>query len=351
MNVGLFMDARTIGGIEKHVLSLVSYLQKFSGHKITLLLWQNYGDEHLIAAIESLPTEVKIEFLDSRYSRLVAAVHTNALHVIHTHGYKAGLLGRLVAKQFGIGCVSTHHNGDPGAGVVRLYTLADSLTSFLATNISVSKRIQRRLFWPSHYINNFVNDIRYVDSDTQNCIAFVGRLSNEKRVDRFIELARQLPKGEFEIYGDGSEKGSMLKQIQSEKIGNCVYKGFCPDVSGIWNRAQAIVICSDFEGLPLVALEAMAHGVPVFSLALGELPNVIDHGIEGFIAEDMSGLRSNLETWLAMDETKKECIKRAAFNKIRNNYSADASVKKVIGLYRKEIDKSRVKADRKITIV
>lgn len=63
----------------------------------------------------------------------------------------------------------------------------------------------------------------------------------------------------------------------------------------------------------MAALEAMARGIVVISLKVGRLPDVIQTGNNGFIADDVPALALNLQHWMAMEKSNKnESVKTHA---------------------------------------
>lgn len=99
----------------------------------------------------------------------------------------------------------------------------------------------------------------------ENLIIFVGRLSQEKRVDRILnvweKLEKILPDWKLEIVGDGIARAKLEGMAKS--VLRCRFVGFAkPDE--YYRRAKIILMASDFEGFGLVLVEAMsAHCVPV----------------------------------------------------------------------------------------
>jgi glycosyltransferase involved in cell wall biosynthesis len=53
----------------------------------------------------------------------------------------------------------------------------------------------------------------------------------------------------------------------------------------IWKTHHALVLMSRYEGTPLVLMEAMLAGRPVISTAVAGIPELIKHGLNGFLAE------------------------------------------------------------------
>jgi glycosyltransferase involved in cell wall biosynthesis len=71
---------------------------------------------------------------------------------------------------------------------------------------------------------------------------------------------------------------------------------FCNDLSPWWRAADVVVSVSESEATPAVVLEAMAHGVPVFGTRVGDLPDLIEPGVNGWLCEpsDLAALIAGL---------------------------------------------------------
>lgn len=323
----LFLDSRKQGGIETHVLTLARGMSRQPGYRVAVLLWRRYGDHPLVDALtkEGIPViDLKGSFFHL-YSRLKRA----PMAVLHTHGYKANILGRLAAMMAGVQCVTTFHNGDEGSGRLRFYTLLDVWSARFSRNIAVSGEIAERLDGACHLIPNFVSMPEATEKVTPRSIAFVGRLEPEKRPDRFVALAPLFPNTRFELFGDGSLRAG-LEQDAPE---NVHFMGFKKDLATSWPSIDALVICSDYEGLPMAALEAMAIGVPVLSLRVGDLPKLIQHGQNGMLSESPYSLRDVLATWLGLSESEKEIMCRNARLTIEREYSLELGIQRLRGLY------------------
>ena len=250
--------------------------------------------------------------------------------LLHTHGYKAGILGRIAAKLLNVPVASTFHNGDPGEGIVRLYTLLDRLTSIFSENIAVSNEIAARFNKKPVQINNFINQPgRQVKNG--NDVAFAGRLSYEKGPDQFLQLAKHVSDQSFRIYGSGP----MESTLKAQEIPNTHFMGQVSGMNDQWQFVDLLCITSRHEGLPMVALEAMANGVPVISFDLGALPDLIEQGVNGWIAPqgDIQEMSKLVKLWFSLPAPVKSEIRNACRKTIAGSYSYKAVLPQVIEVY------------------
>jgi hypothetical protein len=78
-------------------------------------------------------------------------------------------------------------------------------------------------------------------------------------------------------------------------------RGFVRDTDGLLAECDALVICSDHEGIPMSALEALARGIPVFGFRVGGLPELITPGapIRLVAPGDSAALAHSIVTYFA----------------------------------------------------
>ena len=141
-DVVLFVDSSLYGGIESHLVELAKLLHR-KGVTCKVLFYQDHNNQLFYNKLES--ANIQFEFLQGSFSSLKSAFTQFSKHtVIHTHGYKAGICGRLLCHYLGLRCVSTYHAGEPGFGMVRLYNALDKLTARFSINFAVSKKIKNQ---------------------------------------------------------------------------------------------------------------------------------------------------------------------------------------------------------------
>jgi glycosyltransferase involved in cell wall biosynthesis len=114
----------------------------------------------------------------------------------------------------------------------------------------------------------------------------------EKRVDRFLALVSRLQSQArlpitAAIIGDGParlqwEKRAVELGLPPETV---TFRGAMPVTAEVYRAAHILVMTSDFEGTPNVALEAMASGLPVVAYRTGGVPEVVQHQETGYVAD------------------------------------------------------------------
>jgi len=321
------VDSRYGGGIETHILQL-SVALKQQGYSVQVALMRDYGPHPLKKQLDcaGIPWWIaprNIFDCMSKFQRTAA--------LINTHGYKAGIIGRLFARIAGIPVVSTYHSGDQGRGRVRVYHWLDQLTSHLAPAMAVSDQIAEQLPTKPHRIQNFVAPQPDHLNHTGQSIAFVGRLAHEKGPDLFCQAIEAAHLRSGIVYGDGP-----LKSILRQRYGNPIrFCGFVENMAPYWPSIGLLCISSRAEGLPLVALEAMSRGIPVAAFAVGGLPQLIEHNRDGFLVApgDVQGLTDTLTRWSSMSLEQRQKLSNAARQKIEKDYSCRAALPGILSVY------------------
>lgn len=130
----------------------------------------------------------------------------------------------------------------------------------------------------------------------------MGRLNRVKGFDlllkAFAEVAPHQREWALVILGEGSERQALERQARGLGIGDCVFMpGFLSDPSAAIARADAFVLSSRHEGMPMALLEAMGCGLPVISFDCPTGPaELIEHEVDGLLVprEDEAALAKAL---------------------------------------------------------
>ena len=120
----------------------------------------------------------------------------------------------------------------------------------------------------------------------------LSRLDPRKGVDQLIRAVAALPddlgRTRLAIAGAPSlvpEHGELLRNLAAELLGDrAIFLGPRDDVPDLLRAADALVLASSLEGLPLSVLEAQSCGTPVVAYPTAGIPEVITDGETGLLA-------------------------------------------------------------------
>jgi glycosyltransferase involved in cell wall biosynthesis len=123
-------------------------------------------------------------------------------------------------------------------------------------------------------------------SPTSLQCAFIGRVTQIKRPDRFLDVVSELKKRgvkiDFFIAGDGELLDACRERIAREQLSVQVL-GWQNDIEKILAAADVVVLTSDNEGMPLSLIQAGMAGIPVVATSVGSVSEVVLDGITGII--------------------------------------------------------------------
>lgn len=323
------VDSSGIGGIERHIATLTRALTD-NGFEAEIWL---YGAHGANAWLDQLNAEhLKFRILGGSFKSLSAALQDTRPALVHTHGYKAGIVGRLAAKLRKVPVVSTFHAGERAPFPVSLYQTLDQWSAFGTKTIAVSKPIAQALPFGAAHVPNFVAAAPSPPvMPLPDSVAFVGRLSFEKGPDLFGELAKSLQgQSRFHIYGDGP----MRAELEAKYGAYVTFHGMVTDMATVWPKVGLLLITSRAEGLPMAALEAMAAGVPVIAPRLGALPDVIREGQNGWLfpPQNLDLAKQAVQHWCKRRLSSE--LRRDCWRTIQNHFSVEQGVTRILAVYR-----------------
>ena len=121
-------------------------------------------------------------------------------------------------------------------------------------------------------------------------LIFVGRLSPVKQVDQFIQiihsLRRILPGVRAAVVGDGPLMATLQHEARELGLnGSVQFLGKRKDVEALLSHAKIFVLTSKSEGLSIAMAEAMAIGVVPVVANVGELGDLVQNGVNGYLVE------------------------------------------------------------------
>jgi glycosyltransferase involved in cell wall biosynthesis len=301
-----------LGGPERQMLGLASALP--TDYTTTFLSFSEAGRcrPFLLAAraagFDAAELANDTPNLRAATRELAAFLRGNFADVLVTHGYKSNMLGRPAARQAGVPVVSVSRGWTGENLKVRCYEAADRFHLRFMDRVACVSRMQadkvRQAGVPAERIRVIRNAARlqaFADPDPVAgqrlrsvaggdgpLVVAAGRLSREKGFHILVEaaarLVRSVPRARVILFGDGAERPRLERLAANLGLGSrFAMPGFCHDLDALLPWADVVVLPSLTEGLPNVALEAAAAGVPVVATAVGGTPEVVVNGRTGFL--------------------------------------------------------------------
>ena len=171
--------------------------------------------------------------------------------------------------------------------------------------------------------------IRWGLDPDRTTFLFVGRVDGEKRLDVILKALHLLKRDDIQlaIVGDGAALNGLRSLADKLNIGEQVrFTGFIAvtDLSTLLNCVDIFMMPSEAELLSIATLEAMACGLPVLAANAQALPELVSHGINGYLfkpgnieeaAKYMAIFTDRPEDWPGM---RKASLEKAQHHSLEN---------------------------------
>jgi len=328
--IWLLVDSRTVGGIERHVATLAQAFTRL-GERAQVVLLADHQDNPWLQQLTA--ANIAYTTLNGTFGGLVRAINQVRPAVIHTHGYKANILGRFAALRCRTPVVASFHAGERAPFPVSLYQTVDEWTSILGQRIAVSQAIQQTIPFKSRFIENFLLLPPAPSAQPlPRRVGFVGRLSHEKAPDRFCEIARRCSKqAQFHVWGDGPMRASLERDYGND----VTFHGLVTDLAPVWSSLGLLMMPSRAEGLPMAALEALSSGVPIAATAVGGLPTLVSPGETGWLfdGDNLDAAAAAVTSWADLTLLQQYAMRTACWTRVRDGYSEHQQLPKIFAAY------------------
>ena len=296
------------------------------------------------------------------FTALVKEIRKFKPHVIHTHTAKAGFLGRIasiISLQPSIR-VHTFHghllNGYFGSFKRSLVVITEKILAMFTDqllavgdkvrqdllNAGVGKKEKFGLMPPGLVINKLLAKGESLKSfglsNSRLQCAFIGRITQIKRPDRFLDVVSEVKKRgidlDFFMAGDGELLEGCRKRISEQDLPVTVL-GWQSDIEKVLSAADIVVLTSDNEGTPLSLIQAGMAGLPVVTTNVGSVPEIVLDGVTGIITDlNIQEIANALEK-LARDKALRERLGLAAQEFTLANFGVQRLVHDHEELYKK----------------
>jgi glycosyltransferase involved in cell wall biosynthesis len=287
-----------------------------------------------------------------RLGRLLRREHVD---VLHTHGhFSVNVVARVAGRLAGARIIAHMHieNAFRSGRLARaVQILLDNASARLCARIvAVSEATRQALLrqgYPAARLVTIHNGIgaREAPPDAAGnppTLLEVARLCDVKGQRELIRALSRLERRDAVVVlaGDDLEDGGAFRrrlEREAEELGvgeRVRFLGYRADVPELIAAADVIVLPSWIEGLPLVALEAMAQARPVVATAVGGTPELVADGETGVLVppRDVDALVRALDELLA-DPERGRRLGNAGRQRVTAEFDADAAAERVLGLY------------------
>jgi glycosyltransferase involved in cell wall biosynthesis len=346
------------GGLER-VVTMMSVGQLPNSVHVAAVVQPGSAESHpFIDQLETLGVPVTRIVVGARgyfreYRSLKALVARLRPGVVHTHGYRADVIGGAVARAHHVPNVSTVH-GFTGGGVRnRLYERVQSFALRRADAvIAVSAPLVQRLAEagiPRHKIHCIPNGFAALaDVVTHGAarqrlgiksdalvVGWVGRLSREKGADVMVDaLAESDPRWQLSIIGEGDELVHLQRQAATLRVSDRItWHGAVANAGSLLKAFDAFVLSSRTEGTPITLLEAMNAGVPIVAARVGGVPDIVSSSEAILVPAEQASMIA-----LALSELSRDPLPAAdrsvrARERLLNSFSSESWLAAVRSVY------------------
>jgi glycosyltransferase involved in cell wall biosynthesis len=297
-------------------------------------------------------------FLASRLLRSIREMHAvRTFDLIHAHGALpcghaarviAGKLGiRFVVSVHGLDAFSTNQSGRASQG--RCRRVSESVYGSAQTVICISEKVCQQLGAElsanARVIYNGVDAEMFRPGPALQSpltVLSVGNLIPIKGhallLRAFARVLDQFPDCSLEIFGDGAERGNLLRLAQALGISSKVKfhgRQSREAIAAAMQRCAVFALPSSYEGLGCVYLEAMASGKPAIGCRGQGIEEIIEHGNTGFLISPGSEteLRESLRMLLQNHDLRRRMGMNAR-NVILQRHTIDHQASQLTEIYR-----------------
>ncbi len=218
--------------------------------------------------------------------------------------------------------------------------------------VSISHAQRRPMPWANWLAtvhHGLPRDLYTFHPQQEGYLAFLGRISPEKRPDHAIELAKQtgLP---LRMAAKVDPADTQYYREQIEPLLDHPLIEFLGEISDtekndFVGNALALVCPYDWpEPFGLVLIEALACGTPVLAYRRGSIPEIIDDGVTGLISENLAEMAESVGKIIGID--RRRC--RSAFDE---RFTADRMARDYVALYERMIEERMALTPPKIHVV
>lgn len=167
------------------------------------------------------------------------------------------------------------------------------------------------------------------------CVARLAPAKNHALLLRTVARLRESGRDvSLTLVGDGPLRGALEERARELGISQRVrFAGRRTDTPAFYRDCDLFVLLSDYEGMPMSIIEAMASGLPVVATRAGGVAELVDDGVNGALVEADAAAAAEAIAAICDDPALYARLSAGAV-KTSSRYSAEAMMEKYVDLYR-----------------
>ncbi|MCS6319342.1 MAG: glycosyltransferase [Nitrospira sp.] len=190
---------------------------------------------------------------------------------------------------------------------------------------------------------------------SQNILLYLGRLHPKKGLNNLIHAWQVVhSKKQFGAetwilriagWGEGTYEmtlRSLCKELNIESSVQFIGAKFGAEKERAFSEANAFILPSFSEGLPMVVLEAWAHRLPVLMTPQCNIPAGFERGAAIEISSDVEGIAAGLKTLMSRSDAQRERMGEAGMQLVQSSFGWPSVVEKMYSVYRWILKKDRM---------
>ncbi|WP_026409250.1 glycosyltransferase family 4 protein [Actinomyces dentalis] len=255
------------------------------------------------------------------YGRRVKVIHT--VHNIAREETRHRVLREVNRLAFSHGVVPVALNEEVRSSICREYALPPSAVPVVGNGIDLDafRGPQRR--GPRGAGARLL------------CVARLAPAKNHALLLRTVARLRESGRDvSLTLVGDGPLRGALEERARELGISERVrFAGRRTDTAAFYRDCDLFVLLSDYEGMPMSIIEAMASGLPVVATRAGGVAELVDDGVNGALVEADAAAAAGAIAAICDDPALYARLSAGAV-RTSSPYSAEAMMEKYVDLYR-----------------
>jgi glycosyltransferase involved in cell wall biosynthesis len=353
----------TTGGAENQVVTLAKALKKLGYSPLVLSSGGENENELQKAGVLHIKAPVNGKDVVSIIKSIIAIrrlLSSYGVSIIHCHAVVPALTGRIAAIGRRVPVICTGH----GWPLSRMSSVARILKYSVDHLIAISQSMKNEFVtrgFPEKKISVIHNsiavepllceydpEIRYELKATPDDILLgvISRISEELKGHMVLFKAMRIIINEFHniklaVVGDGVLRNDLESKVKEMGLIDYVhFAGNRLDIHNIYATLDIVIIPSLREGLPIVALEAMAAGKPLIATAVDGTVEAVVDGKTGVLVppNDVDALVKAIRT-VATNYEDYILMGVVGRNHVNENFNPLTNVQNIIDLYKQYIGK------------